>query len=186
MRKGNEIIQKLKEISSKSNTTTMTRKIFTSEKSKSVSESSSATRDHSAKSRPPKPVKNTVKLPPLSISVYATTETEIPFFISSSTSSPNLILGGGNSSLGSNPLSPSFGPNRYNKCVVIVSIIFVFESVTLLNMIIHIILFPCPVLCTALNFVCISFLFRFVLVAFIDFYIMYRHNVTLLLSQHHF
>lgn len=113
MRKGDEIIQKLKEISSKSNTTTMTRKIFTSEKSKSMnSESSSVTRDHSAKSRPPKPVKSTVKLPPLSISVYATTETEIPFFISSSTSSPNLILGGGNGPLGSNSLSPSFGPNR--------------------------------------------------------------------------
>ena len=113
LRKGNEIIQKLKENSSKSNTT-ITRKIFTSEKSKSVySESSSVTRDLSAaKSRPPKPVKNTVKLPPLSITVYATTETEIPFFICSTTSSPNLILGGGNNPLGSCPLSPSFGPNR--------------------------------------------------------------------------
>lgn len=114
LRKNIEISQKLKEISLKSNSTIMARKIYTSEKSKSVnSESSSVTRESSAKLKPPKPVKNTVKLlPPLSISVYATTETEIPFYISSTTSSPNLILGGGNGPTGVTSLSPSYGSSR--------------------------------------------------------------------------
>ena len=49
----------------------------------------------------------------ISISVYANTVSEIPFLISSATSSPNLILGGemGSSCSSSywNPSSPSFG-----------------------------------------------------------------------------
>ena len=55
----------------------------------------------------------------ISISVYANTVTEIPFLISSATSSPNLILGGEMGSSGSstfwNPSSPSFGStSRYS------------------------------------------------------------------------
>ena len=101
-------------MSLKPNTTILARKVYTSEKSKLVnSESSSVTRESSAKLKPPKPVKNIVKLPPpLSISVYASTETEIPFYISSTTSSPNLVLGGGNGPTGVTSLSPSFGPSR--------------------------------------------------------------------------
>ena len=45
----------------------------------------------------------------VSISVYASTETEIPFLISSSTSSPNLILGGGIGPSGPISHSPFFG-----------------------------------------------------------------------------
>ena len=140
VKKNNEISQKSKEINSKPNIISTTKRTFISEKSKSVnSDSSNVTRENSTKSKPSKPVKNIVKLPPVSIFVYATTETEIPFFISSSTSSPKLILGGGNGPTGLSSLSPSYvSSSRQNDVIIVVVVVIVIIIAINTNIDLHI------------------------------------------------